>query len=149
MTQTYDLETSATPQVEYLLLADRAEVSGGKLYVMGGGWDRIMPPGPNVPVPVSFAVSILVPWHATNRDYMLSITIQDADGRPLDFRADATLNTGRPPDAIQGQPQRVIIAVPMISWGFPKQGRYVAKAAINGIDMAHVPFTVQFQPQAA
>jgi hypothetical protein len=142
-----DFETSATPLVEFLLLADRAEATNGKLYVMGGGWDRVIPPAPGVAVMVSFAVSVLVPWNATNRDYTLSIRIEDADGQQLDFKADATLNTGRPPNAISGQPQRVIIAVPIVPLAFPKSGRYEAKAAINGEEMATVPFTVQFQAQ--
>jgi len=29
------------PHIEFILLADRAEVSGGKLYLMGGCWDRL------------------------------------------------------------------------------------------------------------
>lgn len=144
-----DFETSTTPWVEFLLLADRAESPNGKLYVMGGGWDRLMPSSPGEPVPVSFAVSILVPWHATNRDYTLTISIVDADQQPHDFKAEAVLRTGRPPDVIQGQSQRVIIAIPMAMMPFSKGGRYVAQAAINGQEMATVPFTVQFRPQAS
>jgi hypothetical protein len=140
-----DFATSTTPLIEFLLLADRAEATNGKLYVMGGGWDRLAPPAPGVPVPLSFAVSILVPWNATNRDYTLSVFVEDTDGERLDFKADATLNTGRPPNAIQGQPLRVMIAIPMVLLPFPKKGRYEAKAAINGEEMASATFTVQFQ----
>ena len=32
------------PEIDYLLVADRAEVVSGKLYLMGGSWDRITPP---------------------------------------------------------------------------------------------------------
>lgn len=142
-----NFEVSATPHVEFLLLADRAEAANGKLYVMGGGWDRVMPPAPGVAVPLSFAVSILVPWNATNRDFALTITIQDADGQPTDFKAEATINTGRPPYVIQGHSQRVIIAIPMALLAFAKDGRYEAQAAINGTEMASAPFTVQFQSQ--
>ena len=31
----------ATTSIEWLILADAAEVVGGKLYLMGGGWDRL------------------------------------------------------------------------------------------------------------
>ena len=31
------------PEIDYLLVADRAEVVNGKLYLMGGSWDRIQP----------------------------------------------------------------------------------------------------------
>ena len=33
-------ELTRGPEVDYLLLADRAEVVNNKLYVMGGGWDQ-------------------------------------------------------------------------------------------------------------
>jgi hypothetical protein len=35
----------AYPRIEFLLLADRAEVTSGKLYMMGGCWDRVQLPG--------------------------------------------------------------------------------------------------------
>jgi hypothetical protein len=146
MLRAADYETSTSPLVEFLLLADRAEAMNGKLYVMGGGWERITTPGPGAAVTISFAVSILVPWNATNRDYSLVITILDADGQPIDFKVDGTLTTGRPPDAIQGQPQRVMLAMPSVPVAFPRGGRYEAIASINTTPMASVPFTVYFQP---
>ena len=30
-----------SPEIEWLILADEAELVNGKLYMMGGGWDRI------------------------------------------------------------------------------------------------------------
>ena len=43
-----------------LLLCDHAEAVGGKLYINGGGWNVLLRPG--VPVNVSLAILIEVPW---------------------------------------------------------------------------------------
>ena len=54
-------------RVEWLILADEAEVVNGKLYMMGGGWDRLtaqsLPWGQHMAI----AVAIRVPWMDTNR----------------------------------------------------------------------------------
>ncbi len=45
-----------------LMLADAAQVADGKLYILGGGWDTIVPAAP-------FAVCgiIAIPWHQGDR----------------------------------------------------------------------------------
>ncbi len=55
--------------LDYLLVADGADAVGGKLYLLGGGWDRLMVPqlpGPPA-VPFAVALGINVPWNLTNR----------------------------------------------------------------------------------
>ena len=53
--------------IDYLILADWAEVINGKIYVQGGGWTTI---NAREPLPVSrtiaIAVSPRVEWHETN-----------------------------------------------------------------------------------
>jgi hypothetical protein len=50
------------PKIEFLVLADRAEVSGGKLYMMGGCWDRVQLPSlePRAMFPAGVAMRVLV-----------------------------------------------------------------------------------------
>ena len=66
--------------VEWLILADAAEVTGGKLYLLGGGWDRLTVN--SQPAKRSFAVALAfrVPWHETNRQHVFQIEMADADG---------------------------------------------------------------------
>ena len=68
--------------LDYLLVADGAQVVGGKLYLLGGGWDRLtVPQLPGRPaMPFSVAVGVNVPWSLTNRKMSFSIDVHDTDG---------------------------------------------------------------------
>ncbi len=54
-------------EIEWLILADAAEIVNGKLYMMGGGWNRITA-NSELPLTKSFGISIsvTVPWSHTN-----------------------------------------------------------------------------------
>jgi len=118
------------PTVEFLILADRAEAVNGKLYMMGGGWDRLNVLDLNQPSNISFAVSVLIPWIDTNTDHRLTIWVEHEDGTRLQPQIDATMNVGRPPYAIQGQPFRTLIAINGV-WKFPNLGTYRMIASIG------------------
>src|SRR4051812_8579026 len=106
-------------RIEFLLLADRAEAVNGKLYMMGGAWDRIFLPNLQQPHPLSLAIALCVPWNATNVQHQLTISIEDTDSQPVGFRAEMTFAAGRPPWLEQGDAQRVMLAVPMVPVNFP------------------------------
>ena len=67
-------------EVDFLLLADRAEVLNGKLYMMGGAWDRRNIRDIAAPVPLSIVVGVLIPWNLTNEPHQLRLRIEDEDG---------------------------------------------------------------------
>ena len=103
----------ATPiedfEIEFLILADRAEVLGGKLYMMGGGYDRKYISDIERPVDLIVVAGILVPWHSTNRELAFSLSIDDVDGKPLIQKPiEGKLRLGRPADAEEGQTFRVM-----------------------------------------
>ena len=96
-------------QIEFLILADKAEVLGGKLYMMGGGYDRKYIGNIEGPVDLVVVAGILVPWHSTNRELAFSLSIEDVDGKPLlEKPIEGTLRLGRPADAEEGQTFRVM-----------------------------------------
>ncbi len=119
------------PEIDFLILADRAEAVNGKLYVMGGAWETTYVQDIKQPVPISFAVGVLVPWNATNHDYDLEIRIENPDAREV-FRMSAHFNQGRPPTVRPGDPQRVILAAAALPVIFPAIGGYYAIARIMG-----------------
>ena len=45
-----------------MMLADSAQVSEGKLFILGGGWSVTGPPAPS-----AIALHVEVPWDQTNR----------------------------------------------------------------------------------
>jgi len=105
----------ATPQLEdiqidFLMLADHAEVLNGKLYVMGGAYDRKRVHDLTKPINVVLALGIVVPWHLANEEHPVNLVIEDQDGTSL-LQSSASVNVGRPPNAVKGQVFRAMFCV--------------------------------------
>ena len=134
------MEDRNSVEVEWLILADAAQVVGNKLYLMGGGWDVLTV---NSAFPVqqhcALAASFRVPWSETNRPHSVEIEIQDDDGGRL-MQATAQVEIGRPP-GMAPQPQRVQIAADMLL-EFKRPGTYVVIARVEGQSSERVPFRV-------
>jgi hypothetical protein len=135
-------------EIDFLLVADRAEVVNGKLYTMGAAWDRIGVADFSKAMPLSVAVGVLVPWTATNQPHTLTLTLRDADGVPVEFRVEANFVTGRPP-FLNGEVQRVLLAIPTASVVLPGPGNYVLAAAVDGAEMKVVRFGATAAQQPA
>lgn len=125
-------------QIKVMLLADSAQAVGGKLYVLGGGFDRINMP--TVPFAHRFDLAMLieVPWGATNQPYQIVVELLDADGESVGYRAEATMETGRPPGTRQGTSLTVPMAVPVVA-EFRAPGRYMLRGSVNGEEKNRVP----------
>ncbi|MGD0811965.1 MAG: hypothetical protein ABSA91_19990 [Acidimicrobiales bacterium] len=85
-----------------LLLADFAQVSEGKLNIIGGGWSVTGP----VPAQSAVAVKIEVPWDQANKRHHVVLELKDEDGHPVllptppgdvlkPVRVDAALTPGK------------------------------------------------------
>ena len=131
-------------RVEWLILADEAEVVNGKLYMMGGGWDRLtaqsLPWGQHMAI----AVAIRVPWMDTNRQTSVEIDLQDGAGSSL-AKVDGQFVVGRPAQSVPGQPLRTQIAIKMDA-KFQKLGTYVVVCRLHGAETTF-PFSVVASPQ--
>jgi hypothetical protein len=98
-------------RVGILLLADSAEALDGKLYTLGAGWNMLR--FPQLPAPWSFSIALGldVPWDGTNQRHALALRIDDPDGVTLGDSFTMEVEAGRPPGAIQGQDQRIVLAL--------------------------------------
>jgi hypothetical protein len=132
------VENDGQPTVDFLILADRAEAVNGKLYMMGGGWDRLYLAEFGQPQPISIGIGILVPWLATNMNHNLAIRIDNQDGGEI---ASLTLsfNTGRPPILGQAETQRIVLAF-QLAPQLPAPGSYQVKSFINDQESKTVVF---------
>ena len=126
-------------EVDFLLLADRAEVLNGKLYMMGGAWDRQYINNIEVPVSLSIVIGVLVPWKLTNEPHQIEIRIEDEDGNTIQPVPTVTLNVGRPTQSTKGQTFRAM-AVVGGGWTLPRLGAYCVVASIASREAKRVTF---------
>ena len=87
-----------------LLLCDAAQESGGKLYILGGGWSGV---AADIPFNMALAILIAVPWDQTNRQVTADIRLMTADGDPVEVdgnvvQASVAFEVGRPPGTKPG-----------------------------------------------
>jgi hypothetical protein len=133
-----------------MFLADRAEAINGKLYVMGGAWDTLQVPelpGP-LPVPISVAVVISVPWSLTNREFTFSLELVDVDNAPVQIGEDETdglfsipFEVGRPPGLREGRPQKNVLSLTIgPGLAFEKPGTYSFRGLIDGEELNRATF---------
>lgn len=136
-------EIAPGPVFDFVILADRAEVINGKLYMMGGAWDGIVVRAVGDAAAFSIAAGLLVPWHATNVEHAVELRLEDADARQLAaFRLGFTV--GRPAAMPPGTRQRFTFALP-VTFTFPAPGAYVVVCAVGEAEK-RVAFQVQLAP---
>jgi hypothetical protein len=99
----------------FVFLCDYAEEIGGKLYIMGGGWTRLMRVGPLLDM--SVAGKLFIPWVEANRPHTLRVASMTGDGEPV-LAADqrpvqlaGKLEVGRPAGLPEGTELDLPLAV--------------------------------------
>ncbi len=132
-----------TPEVDYLLVADRAEVVNGKLYLMGGSWDRIQPQQFPHRMMLGIAVGVRIPFAYTDDQHTVAIELLHNDTRMIGF--EAKLATGRPP-GMAGMDMLVPLAF-NIPIAIPAEGQVTLKAVIDGASGRRHEIKVIQRPQ--
>ncbi|HJP40602.1 MAG TPA: hypothetical protein QGF35_02725 [Dehalococcoidia bacterium] len=130
--------------IDHSLLADYAEIVGGKLYLMGGGWSGLTVPKVPSSARLAVAVGIRVDWDETNRPIPVEISIEDDDGEEL-VRITGQVNVGRPPDLTPGYSQLAQLAANM-AFTIRAVGGYRAKIKAGDGDRVNerlLPFRVR------
>lgn len=116
--------------IEWLILADSAQVVGNKLYMLGGGWDRLIV---NKELPLTqrlaIATSFRVPWNETNERHSFEIEIATEDGKQLG-KGTGQFEIGRPVGVQPGQDQRTQIALE-INMNIAQFGTFVINASVG------------------
>ena len=135
-------------RVEWLILADYAQAIANKVYIMGGGWDRLtvndaFPRMQNVGI----AASVIVPWNETNQETVLEIEALTEDGVSI-VKVEAKFNVGRPANYPNGQDQRAQLAL-NLPLSFKEPGTYVIVARLQGQEEVKTVFNVVPGPMLA
>lgn len=131
--------------VEWLILADAAQVVGSKLYVIGGGWER-MTVNSSFPLQqrCAVALAVRVPWNSTNQRHNFEIEIADEDGSSVG-KLGGQFEVGRPAGIRPGQDQRIQLATDFIL-PLEKPGGFFIVARIEGQEMRRIAFYVVAGP---
>ena len=126
--------------IEFLLLCDAAQVAEAKLYVLGGGWDRVTLPSYPVTLPAGIAIGVRVEWTETNRKHKLLVRGLTTDADRELFRAEGEFEVGRPAGIPHGMSQlfQVAMNVPL---QVPEPGSYIVEASVDeGAAVRSFPF---------
>jgi hypothetical protein len=129
-------------KIEFLLIADAAQVADGKLFVLGGAWS--VHRSVNFPSPIQFAVclSVLVPWQEAGTRHPVTLTIADEAGVPIIPPLNGQFEVGKPAEMAEDTTQRSLLAI-NLNIAIPRAGRY-AVLATAGPSKAETQFDAIF-----
>ncbi len=134
-------------------LADSVTSAGGKLYVLGAGWNALNAGGfPARHDRIGIGVLIRVPTSQAGRPHTLGLRLLGADGKDRSFGTapdgsevrtlEAQFGVG-PPGELEGT---VAIALNVDGLVFETAGTYTFVLAVDGSDLKRLPFGVQTTP---
>lgn len=122
-----------TVTIDFVVLANHVEAGNGLLYISGGGWTdhhRVVHEGRVPPSHFGIAVSVCIPWTATNVPHSIVIRVEDDDATTTVIRSEAQLSVGRPAALPPGAEQHAFVAV-NVDTVFPRAGGYRVVAALD------------------
>ena len=131
--------------LDVLLVADRAEAVNGKLYLMGGGWDRITLPQYPGPANFDVALGVLVGYTETNVRHDFALTMEDDDNQVVLGPVSGQFELGRPPGIKPAQDQRFMVAV-RGPFPLPGPGCYHWVATLDGVRAGRTTFWADEMP---
>ena len=129
--------------IDYALLADHADIAGGKLYVNGGGWDRYALAQVPGPVRLAIAIGFRIGWEETNNPVPVVMIVEDEDGQQM-LRIDARVNVGRPAQLPAGSSQLAQVAA-NAHFQAPRYGGYRVQISA-GDEATGAPFARRSLP---
>jgi hypothetical protein len=121
-------------EIEFLLLADAAENANGKLYVMGGGWDRFGSQNFPTVARLGIAASVLVPKAVAERIEGVRLqfhfgSLSSPSAVSMDLTAQ--VETMTPLGYAHPDVQRVFVVVNG-NFPIPEPGKYEIRAHVPG-----------------
>ena len=129
------------------MLADAAQVTAGKLYVLGGAFDTIT--ARSFPVVYRSIAVVLVAEVGPadrNRDLPLLIKLCDEDGAEMGVESQGNLRVGAPASIPPGAATVVPLVGAFGNVRFPKAGGYVFLVEHEGDELARIPFRLRQAP---
>jgi hypothetical protein len=140
-----DKSPAKTTMQTTMILADFAQVIGGKLYIMGGGWSVTSPQTPLSAI----AIKVEVPWTHSNQDHEFRLELLEDGHQPVLVQTPegntqvllgGKFQVGRPAGIPQGTPLDVPLAANIPPLPLKPGTRYVWKLSIDNEETTRVAF---------
>jgi hypothetical protein len=129
------------------MLADSAQVAGGKLYVLGGAFDTINTRTfPALVRSLSVVLVAEVEPAERNRDLPIAIRLLDEDGAALGVESQGMMRVGAPSSLPAGASSVVPLVGSFLGLRFPKPGGYLFVIEHEGRELGRIPFRVREAP---
>lgn len=128
-------------EVEYSFLADGAQTSSdGKLFVLGGGIDRIFAANfPTTHPYISLVLKLKLDPSECDREHGLEIELWDPDGNPIGGKVSGKFTGKR---AERGEDSFIQLVLNMLGVKFPSAGDYAFKILVDGHHIKTLPLHV-------
>jgi hypothetical protein len=130
-----------------MLLCDAAQSVGGKLFILGGGWNVIQRPPGTTGLAVTVAMKLTVPWDLANHRMAMRLRLLTEDGDPFTLEqgpveASGDIEVARGLGLRQGTP---LISTFVLPFGIPTidAGSYVFELKVNKKIIAREPFQLR------
>lgn len=131
-------------ELDFALLADAAEISEGKTFILGGGVSIIW--CSDFPAPLRVVLVAQFTYHRSEAesDHAIRIQVNDEDANPVLPEIQGQIHVGEPR---AGLPRNVPLAAPLVLGlpGIPvlqRAGAYVVEILLDGRHVKSVPFAV-------
>ncbi len=111
-------------KIEFALLADAAQAVGGKVFVLGGGWNLFRAASYPAPVQLAIAIGLGFSSDEVGIKYPLNVVIADEAGVPVVPEMKGQVETGQPaPDVPKTASVKIPVAI-NINMSLPHPGTY-------------------------
>jgi hypothetical protein len=129
-------------QLTTMMLADGAHVANGKLYVLGGQWDRLnVAAFPTHHPSMAVALVLQIEYTEAPKSYTLTVELT-LDGQPESVKAVGKFAIGHAPIQARGAPQFAPIAIPFNNVPFGGPGRYEWVISVDDQELGRLPIEV-------
>lgn len=128
-------------RVEFVMVADAAQVVAGKLYVLGGAWDQFRSTSFPTQMPVAIVASVLAESATdTGKPISVNLLVADEQGVPVMPEIQVQVQIERAEGS--RPPYRVLVPTNAVV-PIPREGRYTAQVTA-GDSVNSVHFDVRF-----
>lgn len=124
------------------MLADGAHMAQGKLYILGGQWDRIVVSRfPAQHPSMAVVLVIKIEYNEAPKTCDLNVELM-LDGKPMGLKAVGRISVGHAAGLTRGAPQFTPAAIPFNNVQFEKPGRYEWVISANEEILGQIPLEV-------